>query len=476
MVNKIDKFKKALNWIKSNTIDGNGIVVTSKERKIYPEVTGYYIPTLLQWGERDLAISYANYLCGIQSESGAWYDSDGKDPYVFDSAQILKGLIAIRQILPDVDAHIIKGCDWILTNMQLDGRLTTPSRNAWGNNEDFCSELIHIYCLTPIKDAGVIFGRQDYLTAVDKILGYYKQNKWDKITSFSLLSHFYAYVMEGLYDLGEEKIVRSCMENLDRYQTKKGGVTGLCDVPWTCSTGMFQLALVWYKLGELEKGNSIFNYALSLQNQSGGWYGSYSADSLFSVFYRGKNKPYYFPDAEISWANKYFLDALALKQKLEFEKTAHIFNEEIDANDGRYILIRKLVAQGKGWKICDVGCGKGRYVKRISKDIPNNEYFAADISENVMESISCVNEKRLGSLTCIPYSDDFFDLIYVCEAYEHAINLYGAFKELYRCTKAGGRIVILDKPVEKLGQLEIDEWEQWISNSDVEKYVEEVLK
>lgn len=133
MSNKIDKFKRALNWIRDNTIDGNGITVTSKERKIYPEVTGYYIPTLLQWGgERDLAISYANYLCGSQSESGAWYDSDGKDPYVFDSAQILKGLLAIRQILPEVDEHIIKGCDWILTNMQSDGRLTTPSKNAWG--------------------------------------------------------------------------------------------------------------------------------------------------------------------------------------------------------------------------------------------------------------------------------------------------------------------------------------------------------
>lgn len=115
------------------------------------------------------------------------------------------------------------------------------------------------------------------------------------------------------------------------------------------------------------------------------------------------------------------MDALAFKEKLEFEKSAHIFNEEIDEEDGRYILVSKLVGQGKEWKICDV----------------------------------------------------FFDLIYVCEAYEHAINLYGVFKELYRCTKAGGRMVILDIPVEKLGQLEIDEWEQWISDSDIEKYTKE---
>lgn len=476
MKSNIDMFNKALAWIKRNTIDGNGITITSKERKIYPEVTGYYIPTLLQWGERELAISYAKYLCKIQSETGAWYDPDDRDPYVFDSAQILKGLIAIRDIIPEVDEHIIKGCDWILSNMQQDGRLKTPSENAWGNNEDFCSELVHIYCLSPIKMIGYIFNRQDYLDAVEKILLYYKQNKLDKITNFSMLSHFYAYVMEGLYDLGEEKLVRECMENLSKYQNNKGGIVGLNDVPWTCSTGMFQLALVWYKLKELEKGNKIFYYACSLQNQSGGWYGSYPAPSILSVFYRGKKKPYYFQNAEISWANKYFLDALALKEKLEFERNADIFLEEIDKNDGRYVLISKLAEYTKentgGGKILDVGCGKGRYLKHLIKDIPNNEYYAVDISENVVRGISCVKEKKIGSLTCIPYESNYFDLIYACESYEHSINLCGAFKELYRCTKLGGYIVIIDKPIEKLGQMEIYEWEQWISDVDISKYTE----
>ena len=202
-MNKFFHFLKAIAWIRVNTIDGKGIAVTSKNRLIYPEVTGYYIPTLLQWGERELAISYAKHLCSIQKENGSWYDSADKEPYVFDSAQILKGLVAIRNLLPEVDAHIIKGCDWILSNMQSDGRLTTPSKDAWGNSEDFCSELIHIYCLSPIKEAGKIFNKPEYLAAVDKILGYYKKEKLDKIKNFSLLSHFYAYVMEGLFDLGE---------------------------------------------------------------------------------------------------------------------------------------------------------------------------------------------------------------------------------------------------------------------------------
>lgn len=478
MKNRVQQFDRALEWISKNTIDGNGIAVTSKEQVIYPEVTGYYIPSLLQWGERDRACAYARHLCSIQKKDGSWYDCQDKDPYVFDSAQILKGLIAIRSIMPEVDGNIIKGCDWILSNMQPDGRLVTPSKDAWGDNEDFCSELIHIYCLSPIKEAGEIFHKPEYIESVNKILNYYKREKMDRIKNFSLLSHFYAYVMEGLFDLGEIDLCRESMERLEKYRNSKNGIPGLNDVPWVCSTGMFQLAIVWYKLGELEKGNSLFYYALSLQNESGGWYGSYPAPGFMAKFYMGRKKPYYFPDAEISWAVKYFLDALALKEKLEFEKQAPTFLEEIDDADGRYLCIQNSVEElmekdGHELKICDVACGKGRYLKKLQKKYPMNEYYVTDLSSKVMENIEHVEEKKICSMTNISYEDAKFDFVYVCEAYEHAINLKGAFEELFRILKKGGKFVIIDKPIDKKGEMEIDEWEQWISDEDINSYAKE---
>lgn len=478
MSNKVVKYKRAMDWIRNNTIDGNGIVVTSKERMIYPEVTGYYIPSLLQWGERDLARSYAEYLCSIQKTDGSWYDNNDRAPYVFDTAQILKGLLAIRKIFPEVDECIKKGCDWIISNMQSNGRLTTPSKDAWGCDDYYCSELIHIYCLSPVKEAGVIFDRADYIEAAERILTYYMREKIDRIRSFSLLSHFYAYVMEGLYDLGEIELCRECMLGLEKYRNKKGGIPGLNDVPWVCSTGMFQLALVWYKLGDLNRGNSLFYNALSLQNRSGGWYGSYHAPGFLAHFYTGRRRPYYFPNAEISWANKYFMDSLAIKEKLEFEKQAPTFMDNIDENDGRYVLIRTLICDeqkrlAKSLSICDIGCGKGRYIKRLIKDMPSNYYYVSDLSEKVMEGIGNVKEKRVGSITNTGYEDNCFDLVYACEVYEHAINLHGAFAELHRITKPGGKLVIIDKPKEKLGQLKIYEWEQWIDDADIKKFCEE---
>lgn len=478
MKNKVYLFDRAMRWIKANTIDGNGITVSTKERVLYPEVTGYYIPTLLQWGERNLALSYARHLCAIQKEDGSWYDSRDHAPYVFDTAQILKGLIAVRDILPEVDEHIVRGCDWMLSRVSQEGRLVTPAKDAWGNDEAFCSELIHTYCLTPLVDAARIFEKGIYREAAFKVKEYYVANYRDRILHFSLLSHFYAYVMEGLLDLEEEELVRQAMHNMEKHQKPNGGIPGLNNVTWCCSTGMFQLALVWYRLGELDRGNRTFDYACRLQNASGGWFGSYPCsipghlpDNRItrSIPFLRRRVPCYFRDAEISWANKYFLDALFWRLKLDFERQAPTFLGDIDREDGRYRLIRRYASamEPGGADICDIGCGKGRYLKNLMRDCPGNRYYAADISERVMSGIRGLTEKRMGSLTDIPYEDGRFDMVYVCEALEHAVSVEAAARELLRVTKRSGVLVTIDKPVEKLGALKIDAWERWIDDGQM---------
>lgn len=102
-----------------------------------------------------------------------------------------------------------------------------------------------------------------------------------------------------------------------------------------------------------------------------------------------------------------------------------------------------------------------------------NEYYVTDLSSKVMENIEHVEEKKICSMTNISYEDAKFDFVYVCEAYEHAINLKGAFEELFRILKKGGKLVIIDKPIDKKGEMEIDEWEQWISDEDINSYAKE---
>lgn len=454
--------KKAKEWIFHYSIEREGIVNNSNLKESYPEVTGYYIPTLMRWGFVELAVSYAEWLCMIQHSDGAWYDTNGNNPYVFDTAQILKGLLAVRGRLDAADMAIRKGCDWILSNIDESGRLTTPSKDEWGE-EGICTELIHLYCLSPLLEAADVFGEEKYRSAAEKAADYYIENHGEEIQEFGCLSHFYAYIMEALCDIGRKEIAVEPMGKLAQILDEKGYVPAYKEVDWVCSTGMFQLAIVWYKLGDLIHGNKALNYAAGLQNESGGWYGSYPMTNAPKATDR-KAYPDYFADSEISWAVKYFLDAMYFRNRLEFEHQASIFKDSIDQTDGRYQVVLSEIRNRKAKKICDVGCGKGRYLKNLLLDNPTAEYFAVDISETVMEGIHSPVKKKEGILTQIPYMDETFDLVYAVESLEHSIFPENALKEMIRVTKAGGEIVVIDKNQSAMGLLEIDEWEQWFTN------------
>ena len=425
-----------------------------------------------------MAKSYAQWLCSIQKEDGSWYDCDNYAPYVFDTAQILKGLIAIRDIYPAVDDSIMRACEWIISNVKENGHLVTPVKEAWGTDENTCSELIHLYCLTPLIEVSNIFGNDKYKKVANKVLNYYKTNYYEKISNFSLLSHFYAYVMEGLLDLGEKDIVTDAMANLENILNEKKMVPAYNNVNWVCSTGLFQLALVWFKLGNISAGNKIFNYACKLQNDSGGWFGSYLTEC-------SENEDNtYFPSGEISWAVKYFLDALYYKNVAEFEAKSDTFLDEISSDDGKYKLIEKVICERKNanenlLKILDAGCGKGGYIAKLQANYPNNNFYAIDISEKIMEKINNGNiEKHVGCLTNIPFDDSSFDIVFAVEVLEHSVDIKNSIKELARVTKNGGEIIIICKNEKALGKLETDEWEQCFSldelTSELRNYCENI--
>lgn len=457
-------YYKAIQWIINNSIKNEGIIVATSNKKSYPEVTGYFIPSLLKWGYRDLALQYAKWLCSIQKDDGSWFDSDDKDAYVFDTAQVIKGLLAVRAILPEVDKSILKGCDWLLSRIDDKGCLVTPSKALWGDNRDVCDEIIHLYCISPLFEAGRVFNKNNYVENAVRIKKYYLDEYHEKIMNFSLLSHFYAYLMEALLDLGETEMARNAMERIAKYQDESGAVPAYNNVHWVCSTGIFQLALVWFRLGDFDRGNRAFQYACKLQNDSGGWFGSY----LNAEHPEEDND--YFSDGEISWANKYYLDALYFRCICEFNRPNDQFLPKIDKEDGRYCLIKDEILNStcSGDSILDIGCGKGRYLINLLEDVPNRDYNASDLSVGVMKNIIDTGIVcRQGSLTNIPWEDATFELVYCCEALEHAIDIENAIGEMLRVTKHGGKIIIIDKPIEKLGSLDITEYEQWLDTNVV---------
>ena len=103
----IDLAQKSLDWIKhsQNTVGSGGVGCYEFYRwtKGYPEVTGYIIPTFWDayhlYGDEEYktrAIRMADWELKLQKPEGGWegfYEGDSQPPVVFNSGQVLRGLI-----------------------------------------------------------------------------------------------------------------------------------------------------------------------------------------------------------------------------------------------------------------------------------------------------------------------------------------------------------------------------------------------
>lgn len=432
-----------IKWIKKNTIPNKGIIINSRQKIPYPEVTGYFIPTLYQWGEKDLARNFTQWLISIQNIDGSFSAPDGA-PYTFDTGQVIRGFTAALDDLPEVRNPLRRACDWILTQVQSNGRLTTPSTKMWGNIAD---DRIHLYVLPPLIEASKKLNEPKYIDMAYRVLKYYKHQK--DLIEFNTLSHFYAYIIEALYDLQEIGLAKKAMEQIATLQRKDGSIPAYKNVPWVCSPGLAQLAIIWYKLGMKEYANNVVHYLEKVQNKSGGFYGSYG------------RKANYFPKEEISWTTKFLLDAYYWKIKTTFNQKVNIFSDTINKNDGRVQEILSFFEDLNNKKVIDVGCGKGRFLRILNARFPNAQLYGLDISEKMLGFCPKGIKTKCGSILDIKYPDAYFDCIYCVEALEHALRIENAIKEMARILKPGGKIIIIDKNIVKLGKLEIETWEQW---------------
>ncbi len=439
---KKSTYSKAIKWLENNQVQG-GVVISSEKKIPYPEVTGYIIPVLYQWGEKKIARDLCLWLIKQQNENGSFSAPDGV-PYTFDTGQVVRGFISALDDLPEVEKPMRKACDWILTQIQLNGQMSTPSTEMWG---DIADDRIHLYVLPPLIKAGEKLNEPKYVDAARRVLVYYKYKK--NLVEFNTLSHFYAYIIEALCDLGEIGIAKKAMENIATLQKEDGSVPGYKNVSWVCLPGLAQFAVIWYKLGMAEYADKALRYLEKVQDRSGGFYGSYG---------KGAN---YFTKEEISWAAKFFLDAHYWRIKTAFNLEVDMFPESIDENDGRVQEILSFLGDLTGKKVIDVGCGRGRFLRVLNERFPNSQLYGLDISEKMLKFCPEGIKTKCGSILDIKYPDVYFDCIYCVEALEHSLMIENALKELVRILKPHGKIIIIDKNIAKLGVLKLEPWEQW---------------
>jgi malonyl-CoA O-methyltransferase len=439
----IQPYAKAISWIKANTIGTGGIAVSDKTQIIYPEVTGYLIPTLLRCGEISLAEQYGAWLLKNMPGQGVFTDYAGES-HLFDSMQILRGFNAlyVRSQNPELKKAISKISNQFMSRSN-GGAICPMSQME--------RLYVFIYCLYPLSEAGAILGDPNMTRRAAQLLqGFVSVS--DQIYSQETFSHFLGYIIGGLYELGAVEIANKL------YEQELFRIDRVCNLPdkmynRTISVTLAQLAKTGYLLGHYKRADQLLNKLVSLQEPNGGFRGSFGDNKQFD----------YFNDEEISWTVKFFLDAIHEKQNAIFRNW--IQPKEMIGDAEIFVRTRKEIGIGTTGRLLDVGCGSGRLFKELRET--GFEYYGIDITMEAFEGIGNNVKLAIGNILDLPCADNEFDIVTCTEVLEHAMRTDIAIKELFRVTKPGGKVIIIDKSIDRAKLFNILPTEQWFSELDL---------
>jgi len=417
-----------------------GIRVHSRHAHAYPEVTGYLVPTLLQYGERERATRLARWMLCIQRADGSYPGPDDGLPYIFDTGQTLRGLLAAIAVEPRAWDAASRVADYLCREMRDQGRGGFGNRYA-----GTIPESVHLYVLPPLLQAANVFEHPQYRLAAENCLEYYISHH--DALQVGDLTHFLAYQLEALIDMGHADLASPVLNELRKQQKEDGSVRGVDGVTWVCTPGLAQLAICWYKLGQWEAADKAMDWLEAHQQPSGGFLGSYGLGAT------------YFPSVESSWAAKFYLDAHLLRIESFFERNAPNFPETVPINDGRAQTILSVIQPHD--QVLEVGCGKGRFLKVIHETFPETECVGVDISPALLAHVPAGIRTLSGSPESITSPDDSFDVVFSVEASKHLANPAAAVAEMIRVVRPGGWVAIIDKQQAHRGRLDCPPWERW---------------
>lgn len=278
-----DPLAAALGWLSGHTAADGGVIVHTGRREPYPEVTGYLVPTLLDAGQFDLAVSFTRYLLKIQAPDGSF--GIGGQPYVFDTCQVLEAfLCAPPELKAECDAAAGKALHWLNEQLEPSGLFNT----RW--HDRLVPAAIHLRGLRNAVLAARHIGDSELAQAFERSARAYLADP--ATLSDEVLSHFYGYVVDGVAWFEPQRAQSMCAAAAAR-QAPDGSLPARPGVGWICFPGLAQIALWWHVFGMGDSAQRALDFLCRVQRASGGMTG-------------GNGE--YFPRVELSWACKFFVD------------------------------------------------------------------------------------------------------------------------------------------------------------------------
>ena len=104
-----------------------------------------------------------------------------------------------------------------------------------------------------------------------------------------------------------------------------------------------------------------------------------------------------------------------------------------------------------GERVLDVGTGPGFLAAEIGEAVgPSGHVYGIDLSEPLLRVANAQGTHQpwvefcYGDAACIPFPENFFDIVISTQVLEYISHVNNALIELFRVLRPGGRVVLLD--------------------------------
>jgi SAM-dependent methyltransferase len=102
--------------------------------------------------------------------------------------------------------------------------------------------------------------------------------------------------------------------------------------------------------------------------------------------------------------------------------------------------------------ILDIGCGGGGTANRLARIAANGKVYGIDFSEESVRVSRMTNKQfvqtgrveiRQGSVSCLPFPADLFDLVTAVNTHNYWPDMVTDLQEILRVLKAGGKLIVI---------------------------------
>lgn len=142
------------------------------------------------------------------------------------------------------------------------------------------------------------------------------------------------------------------------------------------------------------------------------------------------------------------LEEKIIKRFNTVSENSEIVAETLADSNFAWKAISQYLPSGREAKILDVGCGKGRFSRKL-KDL-GFEVIGLEPSTGLVKIAKKNNPDILfveASATKMPFPDDTFDILICVSVLEHIPDTQKALQEMARVLKNGGHLLVLDRNI-----------------------------